>query len=102
MTNNIIQFYAGESKPIDFLFARKLRPGQTVTSCTFEVESPATFVGGSTVIDGTGTIVQARFSIPAGTAAGTRCSVTAVAVCSNPTAADFRLPGVFVVAAVPE
>lgn len=102
MANTIVPFYAGESKPVDFIFTDDLKNGQTVTSCTFEVESPATFVSGSTVIDGTGTIVQARFSIPAGTTAGTRCSVTAVAVCSNPTAADFRLPGVFVVAAVPE
>lgn len=102
MTNTIVNFYAGESKPIDFLFARKLRLGQTISSCTFEVESPVTFVSGSTVIDGTGTIVQARFAVPSGTAAGTRCTVTAIAVCVNPTAADFRLPGVIVVAPLPE
>jgi len=102
MTNNIVNFYAGEIKPIDFLFAKKLRPGQTISSCTFIVESPATHVTGSTVSDGTGTIVQARFDVPSGTAAGTRCTVTAVAVCVNPTAADFRLPGVIVVAPLPE
>jgi hypothetical protein len=101
MTNTIVNFYAGESKPIDFLFARKLRPGQTITSCTFEVESPLSVVGSPT-IDGAGTTVQQRFTIPSGTAAGTRCTVTAVAVCVNPTAADFRLPGVIAVAAVPE
>lgn len=102
MANTIVNFYAGESKPVDFIFTDDLRSGQTISSCTFEVESPATWVSGSTTIDGTGTIVQARFAVPSGTAAGARCTVTAVAVCTNPTAADFRLPGVIVVAPLPD
>lgn len=101
MANTIVNFYAGESKPVDFIFTDDLRPGQTISSCTFEVESPLTVVGSPT-IDAGGTIVQARFAVPSGTAAGTRCTVTAVAVCTNPTAADFRLPGVIVVAPLPD
>lgn len=101
--NTNIPFYAGESKPVDFDLTADLRPGQTIASIvTFETESPVVFVSGSGSISPDGRVAQGRFSVPSGTVAGGRYTITLVATLQNPTAEEYRLPGVIQVMRVPQ
>lgn len=100
--NTNIPFFAGESKPVDFDLTADLRPGQTIASVAFEAESPVTFVTGSGSISPDGRVAQGRFLVPDGTVAGGRYTITLVATLQNPTAEEYRLPGVIQVMRVPQ
>lgn len=84
VVNRTVPGFIGESIYIDFDFTKRLRSGQTIDSATYSPESPITEDGGTAAVNASGTIAQARFTIPGSAVHGTWYTVECAAVCADP------------------
>jgi len=84
--NTIVPLFIGESEFISFDFTHRLESGQTIVSAVYTCESPITEDDGSAAVNATGTIAQARFTVPPTALDGIQYTVKCTATCATPTA----------------
>jgi len=84
--NTTVPLFIGESEYISFDFTQRLQTGQTIVSAIYTCDAPMTEDSASAAINGTGTIAQARFTLPESASDGGQYTVKCTATCATPTA----------------